>query len=396
MTYRILSLDGGGSWALLQAKALDQLYPGKSGHQILAEFDLVAANSGGSIVLGGLIKDLTPAAIVGIFAQQAVRDTLFVRVWLTGILNQALGVLPKYSTEGKRKGLAQVLGSPLADTAMKDLVLPRRNGTPVKVFIVGFDYDQQRATFFRSYQSRSGLLAADLSLLDAIHASSTAPVNFFDQPATVGVHRYWDGGVSGYNNPVMGAVVEAMIDGAAPEAIQALSLGTGTVRLAPRDAEGTPPDELRQRLDAPGPLVDIQKLAVSILDDPPDAASYTAYIALGNDPSPPSGKGSGSVVRLSPCIQPVFDQGRRSWDLPPGLVKDFADLVKLGMDATKQPDIDRLIQLGDAWIAGQVPNQPVRIGWKTLDCAVGDPTFAQGAASWRKLTEPGPAPGPVA
>jgi len=55
MTFRILSLDGGGTWALIEAMALGDLYPGETGHQILSHFDLATANSGGSIVLGGLM-----------------------------------------------------------------------------------------------------------------------------------------------------------------------------------------------------------------------------------------------------------------------------------------------------------------------------------------------------
>ena len=54
MTYRILSLDGGGSWALIQVRALIDMYGGgTTGHQVLQDFDMVAANSGGSVVLGG-------------------------------------------------------------------------------------------------------------------------------------------------------------------------------------------------------------------------------------------------------------------------------------------------------------------------------------------------------
>jgi uncharacterized protein len=52
MNYRVLSLDGGGTWALIQTKALIALYNDKtSGQSVLQDFDLVAANSGGSIVL---------------------------------------------------------------------------------------------------------------------------------------------------------------------------------------------------------------------------------------------------------------------------------------------------------------------------------------------------------
>ena len=52
MSYRILSLDGGGTWALIQVKTLISLYGGDTpGQTILQDFDLIAANSGGSIVL---------------------------------------------------------------------------------------------------------------------------------------------------------------------------------------------------------------------------------------------------------------------------------------------------------------------------------------------------------
>ena len=58
--YRILSLDGGGSWALLQVIALQKIYGTHAGgHDIFEKFDLVAANSGGSITLAGLLTGKT-------------------------------------------------------------------------------------------------------------------------------------------------------------------------------------------------------------------------------------------------------------------------------------------------------------------------------------------------
>jgi hypothetical protein len=39
MSYKILALDGGANWSLLQAMALDALYPGVPGRQILERFD---------------------------------------------------------------------------------------------------------------------------------------------------------------------------------------------------------------------------------------------------------------------------------------------------------------------------------------------------------------------
>jgi hypothetical protein len=51
--YRILCLDGGGRWSLISVMALQKIFGERArGYDILASFDLVAANSGGSIVLG--------------------------------------------------------------------------------------------------------------------------------------------------------------------------------------------------------------------------------------------------------------------------------------------------------------------------------------------------------
>ncbi|MDE3084467.1 MAG: patatin-like phospholipase family protein, partial [Verrucomicrobiota bacterium] len=52
--HRILSLDGGGSWALIEVRALLALYGDVSGREVLSKFDLVSANSGGSIVAAAL------------------------------------------------------------------------------------------------------------------------------------------------------------------------------------------------------------------------------------------------------------------------------------------------------------------------------------------------------
>jgi hypothetical protein len=59
MGFRILSLDGGGTWALIEVRTLMKLYGNDAtGHQVLKTFDLVAANSGGSLVLAGLVENL--------------------------------------------------------------------------------------------------------------------------------------------------------------------------------------------------------------------------------------------------------------------------------------------------------------------------------------------------
>ena len=46
MSYKILSLDGGRSWALIQARILQDIYGDIKGHELLKHFDVVIANSG--------------------------------------------------------------------------------------------------------------------------------------------------------------------------------------------------------------------------------------------------------------------------------------------------------------------------------------------------------------
>src|SRR5262249_687941 len=95
MTFRILALDGGGTWSLIQVLTLADLYRSGgallSGHQVLRDFDLVVANSGGSLVLGGLLKDLPLGEIARFFEDPATRRGIFAADAPTGRLARWLG-----------------------------------------------------------------------------------------------------------------------------------------------------------------------------------------------------------------------------------------------------------------------------------------------------------------
>ena len=125
MTHRVLSLDGGGAWAMLQAMALRDLYGDLPGHQILADFDLAVGNSGGSIVLAGLVENKTPSDIVGLFDQQANREAIFAKTSFIENLLSHIPIFPKYSTAGKLAGLTKVL---VAMGASRCRALPARPG----------------------------------------------------------------------------------------------------------------------------------------------------------------------------------------------------------------------------------------------------------------------------
>src|SRR4051794_28423538 len=73
--FRILSLDGGGAWALIEVMTLIDLYGADTrGHEVLKQFDLIAGTSGGSIVLGGLAKDMTLRELLDLFLDRKRRE----------------------------------------------------------------------------------------------------------------------------------------------------------------------------------------------------------------------------------------------------------------------------------------------------------------------------------
>jgi hypothetical protein len=309
VVYRILSLDGGGAWALIQVKALIALFGRDTrGHDVLASFDLAAANSGGSLTLAGLLENNQLAEILDMFKDEAKRRAIFspTRSPLRAIY-KLLGLGPKYSTVAKLAAIHSLL--PMAGSHVLPRVaqmVPGASGQPVHLLIIGFDYDTRRATFFRSAEVKdqpvwgSGA-PATCTLAEAVHASTNAPINYFDEPAAIpsAVDRFWDGGVSGCNNPAVAATVEAITQDIPVAQIRLLSLGTGTVHLPFADRPQPPFTADRQKTSF---VTDLQKLATSILDDPPDIASYIAYAITRDRASAADYRDC--VVRMNPLIVP--------------------------------------------------------------------------------------------
>jgi hypothetical protein len=406
--YRILSLDGGGSWALLQVMALRELYSGATtGHQVLADFDLVAANSGGGITLGGLAENLTLDAILQQYLSAAQRKRFFVKMELFEdpldlTLRSTIGVGAKYLASGKLQGLQEMLAG-YGDTPLVQLPdrIRQSTGHSPHFLIIAFDFNRMRASVFRSdpcSRAASGAAPRAVTLAEAIHASSNAPVNYFDAPAEFGGHQYWDGAIAGCNNPVLAAVMEALANGWPAGQIDALSLGTGTVFLPFKT--GAPDEDIyvvRHRVQS-SLGYDLQALSGAILDDPPDAATYFAYIALGQ-PLPERGvvlgsaNTNGGVVRMSPLIQPVRDNDAAPWRPPAGFSsEEFSALANLDMDAVEDAEVNLIRRLGSAWISGDFPNDPVRLNEETMRCEVGHARFADALAAWRHIASAGDAP----
>ncbi len=394
MNYRILSLDGGGTWALIQVKALIALYgESASGQTVLEDFDLVAANSGGSIVLGGLVEDLNLGEILAFFQDQTKRESVFSPTHSFGdrMLHDLTGLGPKYSAENKLSALQNVLptkGTNPLDRAAAGLRRPGSNAD-VHLLIVAFDYDRDRAKFFRSSQASGPAWGtgetADVTLAEAIHASTNAPVNYFDAPAAFPDRpgRYWDGAISGCNNPVLAAVTEAIVIGENPTNIAVLSIGTASVALPwPQPGQESSP-YIQQIVDS-GFVADLRKLATAILDDPPDVATFLAHVMTGSGVGLARPPADSRIVRMNPLISPVKNAG--TWSAPGSMsAAQFTYLANLDMDAVAQTQVDAISRYADLWVQGVAPNQPIRMNGDTLDPELGQTTFPAALAAWNAI-----------
>jgi len=386
MAHRVLSLDGGGAWAMLQAMALRDLFGDVPGHMILSEFDLAVGNSGGSIVLGGLVENKSPSEIIALFDQQANREAIFAKTPFIENLLSHIPIFPKYSTTGKLAGLSKVFGA-VGAQPLSSLKGPAwvhgPNNQDVKILIVAFDYDAIRARFFRSYDTPHGATADNVPLVQAVHASSDAPVEFFDAPTQWNGHRYWDGAMAGLNNPLMAGIVDLMSDGIAASDIVGLSIGTGTVRLVPPQAVPKAPAALSQPQEKPSTLGDLDKAAGSITDDPPDMATFMAHVILA------SARGAnptqvGPIVRMSPVVRPILVNG--NWVVPAHLDESqFLSLVQLGMDAVEQTQVELIAALGSSWLADGARNQPIRMNSDDLSSSLGEDIYSAAKARWKTL-----------
>lgn len=410
--YNILSLDGGGSWALIQVMTLQKLYGDEApGSHVLKNFDLVVANSGGSITAAALFLDMKLSTIRKLFETRSERRKIFVALPL-GRLTRLAGLGPRYDAAAKLKGLRAVFGADshitIGDAAER---INKQNQKPkrTELVIVSYQYDRDRAKFFRSNpgSAASGSASSSMvTLAEAVHASTNAPINYFDEPAKVRIDNrdvlFWDGGVTGFNNPVMAGIIEAKAAGIASADIHVLSLGTGNTFMPLVDPKSAEHRCLVAQAKESNLATDLQKLASSILADPPDAASFIAHVMLDGKTSGSAADPvtTGPVVRLNPLIQPVLASrdGSDYWILPrnvrgpdhkwgefprdarPALDDDrFEELVEMDMDAVEDDEVALIRTFAELWMDDRIPNQPVRADGR-LDCQIGHRWFSQGLA----------------
>lgn len=392
MTCHILSLDGGGTWAMIEVRALIELYGAATkGHDVLRRFDVVAANSAGSIVLAGLVENKTLAEILLLFRDETNRRALFSPTQKPAdeALRRLTGIGPKYSAAAKLPALERMMPAtgnrPLREV-MAGMMGPA--GGQVHLLIVGYDYDINRAAFFRSAPAGGAAWGngapTTLTLAATVHASTNAPINYFDGPAELpgAPDRYWDGGLTGHNNPALAACVEAVTLGYQPGEMRVLSIGTGTVRLPLADFGARPSPYFAPRAES-NIVADLGKLATAILDDPPDFATFAVHTLTGGGAGLPAGVES-RVVRMNPMISP--EPAGATWTAPTGwTAAQFAYLCGLGSDAVSASDFAYVDDWCSLWIGGVARNQPIRLNGQTLKSEIGYDSFQQALAAWNTL-----------
>jgi hypothetical protein len=398
---RILSLDGGGTWALLQVQALIDLFPqARTGRDVLRQFDYAAANSGGTLVLAGLIEDLPLVALHDLFLDQAARQAIFARLPFWRRVLRIFGFGPQYEASQKIDGIARYAPQ-TGQRPINELgaVVSASTGRPFQFLMMSFDYDRRRAVFQRSdagSAAASNTAPSVPTLAQAVHAATNAPVNYFDAPATFPLwdgdigsarpRRFWDGAIGGYNNPALAALVEVLARPNRPALadITMLSIGTANVALPMATQYPGAHPLLVERYASQSLIHDVGQIATAVLDDPPDAASFIAHVWLGGA-LPGGGVAvveNGPVVRLNPLVQPLRSSSG-TLSLPGGIdAATFQRLRDLPMDAVENEDVALIRSFGAKWLAGQIANQPVRANSYSLMPEIGFARYPAARTAW--------------
>lgn len=396
MSYKILSLDGGGSWAILQLLTLRYKYGNVNGHKILCDFDMIIANSGGSIALAALAENWTVDHALTLFDKKEIREQIFHknnfknRYFPIDYLRLFTGFGPKYSAPQKGQAFKNLFPE-LDKRQMAEL--PHFIGKEsLKLIVCTYDALNNRAKFFKSYGE--GENYDSIRMTQAIHGSSNAPIQYFDFPARFraknsGIfYELWDGALGGFNNPVAAAVIEAIKEGIDLKKIKIVSIGTGNKLMSENDkkrffqVKQITQKEKRKKLNfgrlkyqAEYFTKTILNQATTILYEPPDWANYVAYMFLFTTGNQDIEK---RFVRLSPMIHIYQDASTEIKDL-------IKKLYQLDMDLTEDRDMDLLKECFKGWSKDEIFNQPIDYRVKRNNDLVylhGDKYFSEAVKKW--------------
>ena len=199
----LLSLDGGGVRELATVTFLANLEKAL-GEPLYKKFDFFIGTSAGAITAMALsIAKMNGDNLLELWSEQTFERILDSSLW-----DSKLGLMqinPKYDGKGKTQVLTEYFGNLKLGDASGDLA------------ITSYDIEERKPLLLTSYGN------ANISAIDAGHASSAAPIYY--PTARVGNRYLIDGGIVA-NNPVLHGYAE--VKKLYPNSnVKILSVGTG-------------------------------------------------------------------------------------------------------------------------------------------------------------------------
>lgn len=238
MTFKILSLDGGGIRGILSATILQQVettLQEKKGQKLHEYFDLIAGTSTGSILAAGIACHLNAEQIINIYLEEGknifLESVRQQRKWRK--VSQAMGNHLLYPHEQGEQGLAKVLQKKLIHSQLHKSPKISEINKP-NILIPAYDvYSRNTTWFVNNYSSVEQAWYDPIELWKICTASASAPTFFSPYELPYNAEQslpHIDGGVSA-NNPALLAIAHALLiekqNGLKLSDIAVLSIGTG-------------------------------------------------------------------------------------------------------------------------------------------------------------------------
>lgn len=219
MTYRILSLDGGGIRGVIAAAILSEVE--KYLDQPLNKyFDLIAGTSTGSILASAVAIGLKSQDIIRLYKEKGQR----IFPYQSRFSLERFGLLFKYGISAPKysnDGLIAVLQEQFGTTKLSDIYDSPR------LLIIAYDTLGREPIVFKSWRQEEDYF--NVPLWEACVCSSSAPTFFPAYLLQTPKKRYSaiDGGI-GANNPSASALAEVLRMNHPISEISVLSIGTGS------------------------------------------------------------------------------------------------------------------------------------------------------------------------
>lgn len=306
MSFRILSLDGGGMRGVVAARALETIERQLS-QPLRTYFDLIIGTSTGALLAAGLVRGRSAADLLNLYLTQGHQIFPYRQWWNP----QRLGLIFQYGPSAPKfsdAGLIRIIQSEIDLEAR--VTQPSPDPKAPRLMITSYDTVRRDPVLFKSWRQEEWY--ANVPLWEACVCSASAPTYFpahrlvVENQGAIADYSMIDGGV-GANNPTACAVAEAIrllrfgqVEGQPATAsldrivdeISVLSIGTGEL------GQSLPWQEVRGW----GALQWAPRIVDVIMDAPADIHRYIAEQIVTKAKT----EQTQSYLRLQPLLDQKF------------------------------------------------------------------------------------------